>query len=112
MTFSRIGSCPGGQVDPDVLLDNAARHGQGLVSIALRTIDEHWAEIAVIDQGPGFTTDQDTAFARRSTSTDGHGIGLALAHAEGGRLTITNTAPVPRITLTLRRISPNAPALT
>ncbi len=98
----------------DVLLDNAARHGQGLVSIILRTIDDHWAEIAVTDQGPGFTIDQDTAFTRRSTSTDGHGIGLALArslaHAEGGRLTITNTGPAPRIALTLSRSSPNPPA--
>jgi signal transduction histidine kinase len=91
----------------DVLLDNATRHGDGAVSIALRTIDEHWAEITVSDQGPGFTTDEQTAFHRRSTSTDGHGIGLALArslaHAEGGRLTITSAGPAPRIALVLPR---------
>jgi signal transduction histidine kinase len=91
----------------DVLLDNAAHHGHGPVNIALRTIDDHWAEIAVTDQGPGFTNDHETAFERRSESADGHGIGLALArslaHAEGGRLTITNPGPAPRIALMLRR---------
>lgn len=91
----------------DVLLDNAARHGHGTVDIVLRTIDEHWAEIAVSDQGPGFADDEQAAFARRSTSVDGHGIGLALArslaHAEGGRLTITNPGAAPRIALVLRR---------
>jgi signal transduction histidine kinase len=91
----------------DVLLDNSARHGQGAVGIALRTIDEHWAEIAVSDQGPGFQTGERTEFQRRSEAAAGHGIGLALArslaHAEGGRLTITNTGPAPRIVLMLRR---------
>ena len=93
----------------DVLLDNAARHGAGTVSIVLRAIDEHWAEIAVTDEGTGFATDPDSAFARRSSSSDGHGIGLALArslaHAEGGRLAITDTGPAPRVALTLRRSS-------
>jgi signal transduction histidine kinase len=91
----------------DVLLDNAAHHGAGAVSIVLRAIDDQWAEIAVSDQGAGFTEDEQTAFARRSESADGHGIGLALArslaHAEGGRLTITNSGAAPRVALTLRR---------
>jgi signal transduction histidine kinase len=91
----------------DVLLDNAVRHGAGPVNIALRTIDEHWAEVAVSDAGPGFAMDVQTAFERRSASADGHGIGLALAralaHAEGGRLAITNTGPAPRISLVLMR---------
>jgi signal transduction histidine kinase len=93
----------------DVLLDNAARHGDGPVGIVLRAVDDHWAEIAITDQGPGFTTDELTAFTRRSIGADGHGIGLALArslaHAEGGRLTITKTGPAPRLALMLRRIS-------
>jgi signal transduction histidine kinase len=93
----------------DVLLDNAEHHGRGPVAIALRTIDERWAEIAISDQGPGFRTDEQTAFARRSTSADGHGIGLALArslaHAEGGRLTIADSGPEPRIALILPRSS-------
>ncbi|MDX6689657.1 MAG: hypothetical protein QOG15_1114 [Solirubrobacteraceae bacterium] len=91
----------------DVLLDNAARHGDGPVRVVLRAMDEQWAEIAVSDGGPGFAIDAEAAFARRSTSAGGHGIGLALArslaHAEGGRLTITNSGPSPRIALMLRR---------
>jgi signal transduction histidine kinase len=93
----------------DVLLDNAASHGRGAVGIALRTVDEHWAEIAVSDHGPGFEAGERTAFRRRSEAAGGHGIGLALArslaHAEGGRLTITDTGPAPRIALMLRRSS-------
>ncbi|MEA2142063.1 MAG: hypothetical protein QOI64_493 [Solirubrobacteraceae bacterium] len=98
----------------DVLLHNAERHGRGTVDIGLRTIDDHWAEVAVSDQGPGFTTDERTAFARRSASIDGHGIGLALArslaHSEGGRLTITDPGPSPRIALMLPRSSGPASA--
>ncbi len=90
----------------DVLLDNAARHGQGPVEIAVRTIDDDWAEITVSDEGPGFVVDEQAAFQRRSTDADGHGIGLALArslaHAEGGRLAVTDGGPAPRISLTLR----------
>lgn len=90
----------------DVLLDNAARHGQGKVEIAVHTIDDNWAEITVSDEGPGFALGEQATFQRRSTDTDGHGIGLALArslaHAEGGRLAITDRGPAPRITLTLR----------
>jgi len=89
-----------------VLLDNAARHGQGKVEIAVDTVDDNWAEITVSDEGPGFALDEQATFQRRSTDTDGHGIGLALArslaHAEGGRLAIPNRGPAPRITLTLR----------
>ena len=98
----------------DVLLDNAKRHGHGAVEIGLRTIDERWAEITVSDHGPGFTTDEPTAFARRSAGNDGHGIGLALArslaHSQGGRLTITDPGPRPRIALTLPRSSEPAAA--
>ena len=91
----------------DVLLDNAARHGDGPVAIALRTVDEDWAEISVSDQGPGFASDGQAVFARRAAGADGHGIGLALAHslahAEGGRLTIADHGPAPRVALMLRR---------
>jgi signal transduction histidine kinase len=90
----------------DVLLANAERHGAGAVAIELRIVDDRWAEIVVGDQGPGFA-DAQSAFDRRSASSDGHGIGLALArslaHAEGGRLTIAAAGPAPRVALTLPR---------
>jgi signal transduction histidine kinase len=93
----------------DVLLDNATRHGEGAIDVVLRTIDEDWAEVAVSDHGAGFATDGAAAFERRSPSADGHGIGLALArslaHAEGGRLTITNAGRAPRVALALRRVA-------
>jgi signal transduction histidine kinase len=92
----------------DVLLDNAEQHGEGPVSIVLRTVDDRWAEIVVGDRGPGFADGGRAAFERRSTtSSNGHGVGLALArslaHAEGGRLTITDAGPSPQIALILPR---------
>jgi signal transduction histidine kinase len=89
----------------DVLLDNAHRHGEGPVTITVRTIDQ-WLAVDVGDQGPGFPGIADDAFTRRAASRDGHGIGLALAqalaHAEDGRLAITRPSP-PTVTLWLPR---------
>jgi signal transduction histidine kinase len=95
----------------EVLLDNAEQHGRGAVGIVLRTLDDGWAEIVVSDDGPGFADGGRAAFERRSTSSSrGHGIGLALArslaHAEGGRLTIADAGPSPQIALMLRRSRP------
>jgi signal transduction histidine kinase len=101
------------EVDPDVLreildvlLDNARRHGTGVVSLGARQLDG-WLVLDVADEGPGFADDDaEQAFARAAPSPDGHGIGLALArslaHAEGGRLTVTRARPAPVLTLFLR----------
>jgi signal transduction histidine kinase len=93
----------------DVLLDNAERHGRGTVAIVLRIVDASWAAVDVSDQGPGFEGDVERAFERRSPDAEGHGIGLALArslaHAEGGRLTVTHDGPSPRLTLMLPRVA-------
>jgi signal transduction histidine kinase len=87
----------------DVVLANALTHGRGQVTINARAADG-WAFLDVTDEGPGFD-DPDGAFDRRPTSA-GHGIGLALArslaHADGGRLTITRAGQRPRVTLALR----------
>jgi signal transduction histidine kinase len=90
----------------DVLLDNACRHGAGEVSITARAAAGYVA-IEVADAGAGFTLDVEQAFERRHGDGAGHGIGLALArslaHAEGGRLDVTNAGPQPVLRLLLRR---------
>ncbi len=84
-----------------VLLDNAATHGTGTVSVAVRNAADVLA-IDVSDEGAGITTAEPELFTRRSRLADGHGIGLALARslaeAEGGRLRLTRPAP-PTFTL-------------
>jgi signal transduction histidine kinase len=84
-----------------VLLDNAATHGSGTVSVAVRNAADALA-IDVSDEGAGITAPEPELFTRRSRLADGHGIGLALARslaeAEGGRLRLTQPAP-PTFTL-------------
>jgi signal transduction histidine kinase len=84
-----------------VLLDNAATHGSGTVSVAVRNAADALA-IDVSDEGAGITAPEPELFTRRSRLANGHGIGLALARslaeAEGGRLRLTRPAP-PTFTL-------------
>jgi signal transduction histidine kinase len=84
-----------------VLLDNAATHGSGTVSVAVRNAVDALA-IDVSDEGAGITAPEPELFTRRSRLAEGHGIGLALARslaeAEGGRLRLTRPAP-PTFTL-------------
>ena len=90
----------------DVLLDNAARHGSGTVTITLRRRDA-WLAVDVSDEGAGFA-DTATPFDRRASDGSGHGIGLALARsladAEGGRLSIADPGPHPTVRLTLAAV--------
>jgi signal transduction histidine kinase len=85
-----------------VLIDNAARHGAGAVTVTARDAGEALA-VDVEDEGPGIPDDAEL-FVRRSRTADGHGIGLALARglaeAEGGRLVLTGQSPT-RFTLLL-----------
>jgi signal transduction histidine kinase len=94
----------------DVLLDNADRHGAGVVRLAARELDG-WIAIEVGDEGPGFAGDPAEALTRRERGANGHGIGLALAqslaHAEGGRLSVTRARPAPVIALFLRADGPD-----
>jgi signal transduction histidine kinase len=84
-----------------VLLDNAATHGSGTVSVAVRNAADALA-IDVSDEGTGIIAPEPELFTRRSRLADGHGIGLALARslaeAEGGRLRLTRPVP-PTFTL-------------
>jgi signal transduction histidine kinase len=85
-----------------VLLDNAIRHGDGAVTVAVRDATDALA-IDVSDEGAGIA-DAAQLFHRRSPTAGGHGIGLALARslaeAEGGRLVLGCPAP-PTFTLLL-----------
>jgi signal transduction histidine kinase len=87
-----------------VLLDNALRHGSGAVDVSIRS-RPGWAQVEIRDEGRGFGPDPERAFERGS-SRDGHGIGLALAralaHAEGGRLSVASPGPSPVLSLVLR----------
>lgn len=84
-----------------VLLDNAACHGAGAVTVTIREAGEALA-IDVSDQGTGITAPPGQLFVRRAPGAAGHGIGLALARslaeAEGGRLRLSRPAP-PTFTL-------------
>jgi signal transduction histidine kinase len=77
-----------------VLLDNALRHGQGTVTVAIRETTQAVA-VDIADEGRIDTADQ--LFVRRSPTAAGHGIGLALARslteAEGGRLLLSRQEP-------------------
>jgi signal transduction histidine kinase len=88
----------------DVLLDNACRHGRGVVMLRARDAGSALA-LDVSDEGAGLEGDPERAFTRRAG--DGHGIGLALArslaHAEGGRLIVTRAGPQPVFTLLVSR---------
>jgi signal transduction histidine kinase len=86
-----------------VLIDNAAKHGRGAISVAVREAADAVA-IDVSDEGTGVGKPEPELFVRRVATSNGHGIGLALARrlaeAEGGRLQLTRPAP-PIFTLLL-----------
>lgn len=93
----------------DVLLDNALRHGTGVVSVRARAAPVGIA-IEVTDEGPGIAGDSERIFERRGEGSAGHGIGLALARslaeAEGARLRLEHAGPNPVFAVFL----PAAPA--
>jgi signal transduction histidine kinase len=92
----------------DVLLANAHVHGGGAVTATVRDA-AGWLAVEVTDEGAGFPLTPEEAFTRRAGSNGGHGIGLALArslaHAEGGRLELVETAPHPVARLLVRSAS-------
>jgi signal transduction histidine kinase len=77
-----------------VLVDNALRHGRGIVTVTTREAAQAVA-IDITDEGGIDRPDE--LFVRRSPTAAGHGIGLALARslteAEGGRLLLSRREP-------------------
>jgi signal transduction histidine kinase len=96
----------------DVLVGNAAEHGSGTVTVRVRPAPGGLA-IEVGDEGSGVAGNPERVFARRAGSTDGHGIGLALARslaeAEGGRLLLQR--PIPALVFALLLPADRAPEL-
>lgn len=78
-----------------VLLDNAASHGRGSVTVTTRDSGEAFA-MDVADEGH-IAGDPPDMFTRGHSGSGGSGIGLALARdlaeAEGGRLQLGRTSP-------------------
>lgn len=95
-----------------VLVENAAAHGSGTVTVTVRDAAAALA-IDVSDEGKPISTPESGLFARRSPYAAGNGIGLALARrlaeAEGGRLRLTRPAP-PTFSLLLPGLDESAPA--
>ncbi len=85
-----------------VLVDNAARHGTGSVTIRVRSGGTDTIAVDVRDQGPGVGFPE-RLFGRRNPGSSGHGIGLtlarALAEADGGSLVYEPAAAVTTFTL-------------
>src|SRR5437773_8720848 len=88
----------------DVLLDNALRHGRGVVQLSLRRGVGGGAVISVEDDGPGVSGDAASVFS--TSARGGHGFGLplaaALADAEGARFRLARGGPGPVFELAVR----------
>ena len=79
----------------NVLIDNALRHGRGVVTLTVREMSDALA-IDVIDEG-SVAMKSAELFDRGKSGGDGQGIGLALARslaeASGGRLVLSRRSP-------------------
>lgn len=80
----------------DILLSNSARHGAGAVTATVTT-DNRRVRVDIADEGSGFATLDAAWLFSEHPDSNGHGIGLALAHrlvtTEGGTITLLRAAP-------------------
>lgn len=94
------------------LLENADRHGDGVVAVRVRGAGG-WGFIEVVDHGPGVAAaDRERIFERfargsgeRRGSLPGSGLGLSIVAesvaADGGRVWCTPNADAPGVTFTI-----------
>ena len=79
----------------NVLIDNARRHGRGVVTLTARETSDALA-VDVVDEG-SIAMESAALFDRGQSGGDGQGIGLALARslaeASGGRLVLASRSP-------------------
>ena len=96
----------------DVLLDNALRHGAGVVTISARPVAGSGAVVSVGDEGPG-VDDAAVIFDAKTRSGHGYGLSLAatLAAAEGARLRLAAPGPHPVFEMFLRADPPSTTPL-
>ncbi len=107
--FDHDDPLPAVQADPDRLaqvmtnlVENAVRHGEGLVSLQardVRTEDGHFVLLVVEDEGQGISEDiRSRVFTKfwRHGTRGGSGLGMYVVHglvtAQGGRITIGDAA--------------------
>lgn len=100
----------------DVLLDNALRHGDGQVTVAVGATppdgDDAIARIVVRDEGPGLPEDLDVLGDRSDRGAlpvhGGRGLLLArdLVEGEGGRLVLDSTTGGTRAALLIPVVRP------
>lgn len=105
------------KIDPDDLaemlgnlIENAARHAKGKVSVSAAP-DEEGISIIIADDGPGIAKERWPDVMERGgrldTKSEGAGLGLAIVQdileACGGRLSFENDSPGLRIALRLHR---------
>ncbi|MCU1504152.1 MAG: histidine kinase [Ilumatobacteraceae bacterium] len=84
----------------DVLIDNAATHGRGVISLVARSAPGG-AALEVTDEGEGIAApEMGKIFERHHGAGSGIGLALArsLAEADGGRLLLTQLRP-PRFSV-------------
>lgn len=95
----------------DVLIDNALRHGEGAVTVSLRSV-ANGAAVDVADEGRSIPLlHGERVFSRGHGSGNGIGLSVArgVAEADGGRLVLRQHDPTTFSLLLLTTVPLNAP---